>query len=164
VDGGEGEGDGTQGDFIDPHWRVRDTLEQIDVARLVIEQYPEAFQLVVDANAAKDAMRDGKIASFIGIEGYVLVLPLFIIQRERTYAHAFVQRTPTRKLFSRSSTIPRSRSTLRNTDPHLPQRIRRLRRISYPSATTTSRLEPVGEGTDKGDEPSGDGGGSQPYK
>jgi hypothetical protein len=92
VDGGEGEGDGTQGDFIDPHWRVRDTLEQIDVARLVIEQYPEAFQLVVDANAAKDAMRDGKIASFIGIEGCVF-FPFSsqsIIQHELTYIHVLV--------------------------------------------------------------------------
>lgn len=73
--GGDGGGNGTQGEFIDPHWRVRDTLEQIDVARLVMEQYPEAFQFVVDANGAKEAMRDGKVASFICVEGYVHYLP-----------------------------------------------------------------------------------------
>jgi hypothetical protein len=40
-----------------------------------MEQYPEAFQFVVDANGAKEAMRDGKVASFICVEGYVHYLP-----------------------------------------------------------------------------------------
>lgn len=65
----EGHGNGTFDDFTKPNWRVRDTLEQIDVAKLAIEQYPDTFQLALTANDAREAMRDGKVASFIGIEG-----------------------------------------------------------------------------------------------
>ncbi|KAG8803085.1 hypothetical protein FRC17_006276 [Serendipita sp. 399] len=46
-----------------------DTLEQIDVARLVIDQYPETFRLSRSVNEAREAMGSGKIASWIGIEG-----------------------------------------------------------------------------------------------
>jgi membrane dipeptidase len=47
----------------------RDTLEQIDVAKLVIEQYPDTFQLSTTADEGRNAMKDGKIASWIGVEG-----------------------------------------------------------------------------------------------
>jgi len=67
--GGDQKGNGTLGDFIEPQWRVRDTLEQIDVAHLAIEQYPDTFEFVTTAEAAKLAMREGKVASFIGVEG-----------------------------------------------------------------------------------------------
>jgi hypothetical protein len=46
-----------------------DTLEQIDVAKLVIEQYPDTFQLATSADEGRNAMKDGKIASWIGVEG-----------------------------------------------------------------------------------------------
>ncbi|KAG8809595.1 hypothetical protein FRC19_005131, partial [Serendipita sp. 401] len=59
----------TDDDFNTPSWRVRDTLEQIDVARLVIDQYPETFRLSHSVDDAREAMGSGKVASWIGIEG-----------------------------------------------------------------------------------------------
>ena len=47
---------------------ARVQLEQIDIARQVIAKYPE-MQLVTTAAGAEQAMRQGKIASFIGMEG-----------------------------------------------------------------------------------------------
>jgi membrane dipeptidase len=47
---------------------VRVQLEQIDVARRVIERYPE-FELVGTADEAEAAMADGRIASMLGLEG-----------------------------------------------------------------------------------------------
>ena len=47
---------------------VTATLEQIDIARRVIAKYPE-LQLVTTAAGAEQAMRQGRIASFIGMEG-----------------------------------------------------------------------------------------------
>jgi len=56
-------------DFIAPNWAVRDTLEQIDVARLLIDKYPNTFQLALGSAGIKSAIRDGKIASLLGVEG-----------------------------------------------------------------------------------------------
>lgn len=56
-------------DFLNATWRVRDTLEQIDVAKLLIEAYPDTFQLTLTADDAKNAIGSAKIASFVGIEG-----------------------------------------------------------------------------------------------
>ena len=55
------------GDFRDSGF-ARVQLEQIDIARRVIAKYPE-LQLVTTAAGAEQAMRQGRIASFIGMEG-----------------------------------------------------------------------------------------------
>ncbi|KAJ7124986.1 membrane dipeptidase-domain-containing protein [Mycena epipterygia] len=56
-------------DFLTSTWRVRDTLEQIDVARLTIDKYPDVFQLALGSEDIKDAIGKGKIASMLGVEG-----------------------------------------------------------------------------------------------
>ncbi|KAF9453941.1 hypothetical protein P691DRAFT_657111 [Macrolepiota fuliginosa MF-IS2] len=61
----EEEGD----DFTDATWIVRDTLEQIDVARELIAKYPDTFQLATTSDEVQSAIYGGKIASLIGIEG-----------------------------------------------------------------------------------------------
>ncbi|RDL40199.1 Dipeptidase [Venustampulla echinocandica] len=53
----------------DPTWVVRDTLEQIDIARRFISEYPSVFEYCADARCARDAFKKGRIASMIGIEG-----------------------------------------------------------------------------------------------
>ncbi|PMD38578.1 hypothetical protein L207DRAFT_568196 [Hyaloscypha variabilis F] len=53
----------------DPTWVVRDTLEQIDIARRSIGEYPEVFEYCPDAKSARRAFKKGRIASMIGIEG-----------------------------------------------------------------------------------------------
>lgn len=58
-----------QGDFLDPTNSVRDTLEQIDVARLLIDKYPETFKFAQTADDVRSAVKEGKIASLLGIEG-----------------------------------------------------------------------------------------------
>ncbi|GAA5855846.1 hypothetical protein JCM5353_008656, partial [Sporobolomyces roseus] len=58
-----------EGNFTASTHRVRDTLEQIDVARLLIDRYSETFQLVSSAREWRDAMKKGKIASMLGVEG-----------------------------------------------------------------------------------------------
>jgi membrane dipeptidase len=44
-------------------------LEQIDIARRLIERYPEAFQLALTADDVRKARASGHIASLLGIEG-----------------------------------------------------------------------------------------------
>lgn len=56
-------------DFVEPSWRVRDTLEQIDVARSLIDKYPETFQYALTADDIEAAITNGKIASILGVEG-----------------------------------------------------------------------------------------------
>ncbi|KAF8633640.1 hypothetical protein AX15_001327 [Amanita polypyramis BW_CC] len=56
-------------DFLEPSWRVRDTLEQIDVARSLIDKYPDTFQFAVVSDDIKAAIINGKIASILGVEG-----------------------------------------------------------------------------------------------
>ncbi|KUJ11264.1 uncharacterized protein LY89DRAFT_710354 [Mollisia scopiformis] len=53
----------------DPTWIVRDTLEQIDIARRFIEEYPSVFQYCDTPRCAREAHKAGRIASMIGIEG-----------------------------------------------------------------------------------------------
>lgn len=48
---------------------MEDTLEQIDVARILMDKYSDTFEFVTTAAEAKEAMRTGKVASFMGIEG-----------------------------------------------------------------------------------------------
>ncbi|KAG5638792.1 hypothetical protein H0H81_010021 [Sphagnurus paluster] len=56
-------------DFLTPTWSVRDTLEQIDVARGLIDKYPDTFQLATGTEDIRAAIHDGKIASLLGVEG-----------------------------------------------------------------------------------------------
>ncbi|KAF8609812.1 hypothetical protein BDV93DRAFT_518572 [Ceratobasidium sp. AG-I] len=56
-------------DFMSPTNRVRDTLEQIDVTLLLIDQYSDTFKLATSVSEVEATMRIGKIASLIGVEG-----------------------------------------------------------------------------------------------
>ena len=47
-----------------------DTLEQIDLTNNLINQYDD-FQLCTTADQAMDTIKAGKIASLLGVEGYV---------------------------------------------------------------------------------------------
>ncbi len=48
---------------------ARMQLEEIDIARRTIERYPDQLQLALTAADAEAAMRRGRIASFLGMEG-----------------------------------------------------------------------------------------------
>ncbi|KAF8973191.1 membrane dipeptidase-domain-containing protein [Flammula alnicola] len=56
-------------DFLGATWRVRDTLEQIDVSKLLISKYPDTFVLALTSEDIKNAVVQGKIASLLGVEG-----------------------------------------------------------------------------------------------
>jgi membrane dipeptidase len=56
--------------FNSPYWGVRDTLEQIDVAKLLISKYSKTFEPAQSVADIRFATSEGKIASLIGIEGY----------------------------------------------------------------------------------------------
>ncbi|KAF8576258.1 Metallo-dependent hydrolase [Ramaria rubella] len=56
-------------DFMILTNRVRDTLEQIDVACTMIDQYSNVFQLVTDTTNFHNAVTSGKIAGILGVEG-----------------------------------------------------------------------------------------------
>jgi len=56
-------------DFVNATWRVRDTLEQIDVSRMLIEKYSDTFQWAPTSREIKHAIKNGKIASILGVEG-----------------------------------------------------------------------------------------------
>ncbi|KIM54428.1 hypothetical protein SCLCIDRAFT_1222022 [Scleroderma citrinum Foug A] len=56
-------------EFVNPTWSVRDTLEQIDVAKGLITKYPETFQFTVTSTDVKESIAQGKIASLLGVEG-----------------------------------------------------------------------------------------------
>eukprot|EP00062_Callorhinchus_milii_P005276 gi/632944549/ref/XP_007887568.1/ PREDICTED: dipeptidase 1-like [Callorhinchus milii] len=47
---------------------VRQTLEQIDVIRRLVEMYPNDFQLTTTSAGITEAFKKGKIASLIGVE------------------------------------------------------------------------------------------------
>ncbi|KAJ4483684.1 membrane dipeptidase-domain-containing protein [Lentinula aciculospora] len=55
--------------FLQASWRVRDTLEQIDVAKLLIEKYPDTFHFARNAGDVRSAIANGKIAGLLGVEG-----------------------------------------------------------------------------------------------
>ncbi|KAF8583262.1 Metallo-dependent hydrolase [Ramaria rubella] len=48
---------------------VRDTLEKIDVARTMIDQYRDVFQLVTNTTNLHNAVTSGKIAGMLTVEG-----------------------------------------------------------------------------------------------
>jgi len=56
-------------DFLKPTSSVRDALEQIDISHQLIRKHSDTFQLVLNAREARDAMRRGKIAALLGLEG-----------------------------------------------------------------------------------------------
>jgi membrane dipeptidase len=59
----------TPGTMMTGREATRVTLEQIDVVYRMIRQWPETFQLARTAAEAEQAMKAGKIASMIGMEG-----------------------------------------------------------------------------------------------
>jgi microsomal dipeptidase-like Zn-dependent dipeptidase len=59
----------TNGQICDT--RSSDTLEQIDVSKLLIEKYSDTFAFATTAQEVRDATANGKIASLLGIEGFV---------------------------------------------------------------------------------------------
>ncbi|KAI0173365.1 membrane dipeptidase-domain-containing protein [Hypoxylon sp. FL1284] len=61
--------DAAQKHFEDPSWIVRDTLEQIDVAKRFTAESPEVFAYCETPACARDAFKRGRIASMLGIEG-----------------------------------------------------------------------------------------------
>ncbi|KAG7449584.1 uncharacterized protein BT62DRAFT_593859 [Guyanagaster necrorhizus] len=67
VDCADPEAEGPE--FLSATWKVRDTIEQIDSARMSIEKYPDTFQLALGSSEIKSAITKGKIASLIGVEG-----------------------------------------------------------------------------------------------
>lgn len=48
---------------------ARMQLEQIDIARRIIERYPQSFKFATTAAEVRAAHREGRIASLLGIEG-----------------------------------------------------------------------------------------------
>ncbi|KAK8395093.1 hypothetical protein O3P69_006086 [Scylla paramamosain] len=48
---------------------VQLTIEQIDLIKRLIEQYPEDLKLATSADELEEAFREGRIASLIGVEG-----------------------------------------------------------------------------------------------
>ncbi|KAH9909727.1 membrane dipeptidase-domain-containing protein [Xylariomycetidae sp. FL2044] len=61
--------DKAQKHFEGPSWIVRDTLEQIDVAKRFITESPEVFTYCTTPACARAAFARGRIASMLGIEG-----------------------------------------------------------------------------------------------
>lgn len=48
---------------------VRRTLEQIDVIHRMCQMYPETFVCVTSSQGVRQAFREGKVASLVGVEG-----------------------------------------------------------------------------------------------
>jgi membrane dipeptidase len=48
---------------------IKTQLEQIDIARRIIERYPESLQFATTVAQIRAAHRDGRVASLLGIEG-----------------------------------------------------------------------------------------------
>lgn len=78
---------------------VQATLEQIDVMKRVIARHPDRLELVTTADGAAKAMKAGKIASLIGMEGGHSIGSSLAVLRQM---HA---------LGARSMTITHSRNT-----------------------------------------------------
>ncbi|KAI5826734.1 hypothetical protein K523DRAFT_322680 [Schizophyllum commune Tattone D] len=56
-------------DYVNATLSVRDTMEQIDLSKVLIDKYSDTFALATTAADVKKAIRAGKIASLLGIEG-----------------------------------------------------------------------------------------------
>ncbi|EST07898.1 Renal dipeptidase family [Kalmanozyma brasiliensis GHG001] len=71
---------------------VRDTLEQLDVIRQMTDKYADDFALVGSVKEARQAFKQGKMISFIGIEGaHSLGNSLYAL---RAYAALFSNQIP----------------------------------------------------------------------
>lgn len=57
------------GNFTTAFHQVRDTLEQIDVAKLLIDKYSSNFDLSLTAKDWRRSMRRGKFGGQLGVEG-----------------------------------------------------------------------------------------------
>ncbi|MBY0395523.1 MAG: dipeptidase, partial [Thermoleophilia bacterium] len=57
-------------EYPDP---ARTVAQQIDVVHRIVERYPETFALATSADEVEAAVKAGKIASLIGIEGGVAI-------------------------------------------------------------------------------------------
>lgn len=55
--------------FTSPSFRVRDTLEQIDTARLIIDKYSPDLEFTPTASAWRRAIKRGKVGGMLGVEG-----------------------------------------------------------------------------------------------
>ena len=66
ADAGQHEGP----DYVNATWRVRDTLEQIDITKLLVDKYSDTFELTTSATGVREAFANKRIASLIGIEGW----------------------------------------------------------------------------------------------
>lgn len=59
--------------WVDPalpkHEAVTRTLEQIDTVKRMVARYPDTFQMALTASDVEAAMKKGRIASLIGMEG-----------------------------------------------------------------------------------------------
>ncbi|QRV91250.1 Membrane dipeptidase (Peptidase family M19) [Ceratobasidium sp. AG-Ba] len=77
-------------DFMKPADRVRDTLEQIDVARLLIGQNSDTFELATTSNEVSNAVRIGRIASGHQLGNSIGVLRQYYLlgARYMTLTHA----------------------------------------------------------------------------
>ncbi|GAA6049548.1 hypothetical protein JCM3770_000841 [Rhodotorula araucariae] len=58
-----------EGNFTSPSFRVRDTLEQIDIARLLLHKYSTDLEYTPTAGAWRRAMKRGKVGGMLGVEG-----------------------------------------------------------------------------------------------
>ncbi|KAM0756415.1 hypothetical protein T439DRAFT_321112 [Meredithblackwellia eburnea MCA 4105] len=57
------------GNFTTPTWRTRDTLEQIDIAHLMIQKHSDTFEFTPTAKSWRKALKNGKIGGMLGVEG-----------------------------------------------------------------------------------------------
>lgn len=48
---------------------MRDTIEQIDIARLLIQKHSGTFELTPTVSSFRHAIRRGKIGGMLGVEG-----------------------------------------------------------------------------------------------
>ncbi|KAM5431783.1 putative membrane dipeptidase [Microsporum ferrugineum] len=71
-----------------PTFATRDTLEQIDVARRLVDKYSKDLMYCDNPACAKKAFREGKIGSFLGIEGGHQVGSSIAALRQAFYAGA----------------------------------------------------------------------------
>ncbi|KAG9310591.1 membrane dipeptidase-domain-containing protein [Chiua virens] len=55
-------------DFLTATWRVRDTLEQVDVVKGLMDKYPDMFHYALSSEDIKESVSQAKIASLLGVE------------------------------------------------------------------------------------------------
>lgn len=65
----ESNGEDPGKDFLKATSSVRDALEQIDISHQLIRRHSDTFQLALNSRDVTDAMRRGKVAALLGLEG-----------------------------------------------------------------------------------------------